>query len=96
MVLPCYSKDLVVQVRPEQGLFGVGQLQAHEQRQNATEEEKHKRRNNIALTNRLMVHMCKPPEKSARRLPGLLQEVMLVHLGCIHKVRVISHTVSFT
>jgi len=47
-------------------------LQAHEQRQDAAEAEKNKSRNNEALADRLMMHMRKPPEKSPRRLPGLL------------------------
>ena len=60
-------EDLVVEIRAEKVLSGRDELKAHQRREHAAEQEEHKRRDEIAAADRLVVGVASQPKGRAGR-----------------------------
>ena len=76
-----HREDLVVLIRIEEVVVGSRELKPHQRRFDATQNEEHKSRDDVAHRNRFVVCVSKPAAQTARSGPRAL-ELFLLALHC--------------
>jgi hypothetical protein len=66
-----HRKDLVIRLRGEELLFGLGKLQTDEHCLNAASDEKEHSRDEIAVADLLMVDGAQPAPEAGRTFPKM-------------------------
>jgi hypothetical protein len=67
-----HGENLVVEIGAEETTLWTGELQSHQQRQDAAQQEEEKRRDDESFADRPMVGIAEPAPQARWGSPGLL------------------------
>ena len=65
-----HGENLVVTVRTDQPRFGLSELEAHQDSENAAKGQEHEGGDDIAPADDFMIYCCQRTPKAGRRFPG--------------------------